>query len=58
MLTASSCIERYAELVDRRYERIRWGALVSSGEARPAAPRKREKRRVRIRLAPNRGFTG
>ena len=27
MLTASSCSERYAELVDGRYERIRWGAL-------------------------------
>jgi hypothetical protein len=27
MLTASSCTERFAELVDGRYERIRWGAL-------------------------------
>jgi hypothetical protein len=27
MLTASSCKERYAELVDGRYKRIRWDAL-------------------------------
>jgi len=27
MLTASSCTERFAELVDGRYDRIRWGAL-------------------------------
>jgi len=50
MLTASSCTERYAELVDRRYERIHWGALVSSGEARPAAPRETGRQAVRIRL--------
>ena len=27
MLTASSCTERFCELVDGRYGRIRWGAL-------------------------------
>lgn len=27
MLTASSCTERFVELVDGRYARIRWGAL-------------------------------
>jgi hypothetical protein len=36
MLTASSCIERYAELVDRRYERIRWGAASGAPKTREA----------------------